>query len=119
MYFLTMAGCLLAASLTALICVNARSLGDFTGLLDTPDGVRKLHHGRVPLLGGLAIILPTLLLAVTYLLWVTTEPTLGIAFAAMVCAAIVGSIDDRAGLSARKRLIAQAVIVAVACLIEP
>src|SRR4051794_27960795 len=111
MYFLTLAGCLLAASLTGLICINARSLGAYTGLLDNPDGVRKLHQGSVPLLGGLAVILPTVLLAVTYLLWVTTEPTLGIAFAAMVCAAIVGSIDDRNGLAAWKRLLAQAGIV--------
>jgi len=119
MYVLTIAGCLVAALFTALICANAQKIGNYAGLLDRPDSVRKLHQGSVPLIGGLAIILPVALMAVAYLLWVTTEHTLGTAIAAMVCAAIVGVIDDSRGLSARERLLAQAIIVVMACLIEP
>jgi len=77
MYVLTIAGCLVAALFTALICANAQKIGNFAGLLDRPDSVRKLHQGSVPLIGGLAIILPVALMAVAYLLWVTPNTRWG------------------------------------------
>src|SRR4051794_23866328 len=119
MYFLTAEGCVLAAIASGIICAAANPLAKFAGLIDKPDGVRKLHKGGVPLVGGLAIILPASILACGYLLFVQAERTLGIAVASLLAASLVGVMDDRAGLPVVKRLASLAAIVALACLFEP
>jgi UDP-GlcNAc:undecaprenyl-phosphate GlcNAc-1-phosphate transferase len=119
MYFYTVAGCLLSALLTSLICLNARALASRFGLMDRPDGARKLHARPTPLIGGLAIILPSTLLAVAYLAWVQAERTLGIAVGAMAATALLGVLDDRAGLAVSKRLGVLAGIIVFACMLDP
>jgi UDP-GlcNAc:undecaprenyl-phosphate GlcNAc-1-phosphate transferase len=119
MYFLTLAGCVLAACSTGLICAYANTLGRVTGLLDRPDGVRKLHDGAVPLMGGLAIALPCLLLALAYIIYVYPDRMLIAVAISLAAVALVGALDDRFGLGALTRMGLLAAIVLVAFFLEP
>jgi len=119
MYLYTAAGCFLAAVLTSLICFNARAFGAYNGLMDRPDGTRKLHANPTPLVGGLAIILPATLLAVAYIARVQAERTFGVAVGAMAATALLGVIDDRIGLPVGRRLGVLAAVIAIACMLEP
>jgi len=119
MYLFTVAGCLLGAVLTSLICLNARTLSAYNGLIDRPDGMRKLHAIPTPLIGGLAIIVPATLLAVAYIACVQAQRTLGIAVGAMAATALLGVIDDRIGLPVGRRLGVLAAIIAIASILEP
>lgn len=76
------------------------------GLIDHPGERRKVHRHSVPPIGGLAIsiglaasILVALPFDITYLY--------GMAGAALLV--VVGAIDDRFGLGAKERLLAQAI----------
>jgi len=114
----TLAGCLVAAWLSLLISGNAAYIAARFGLIDQPDGARKLHIGSIPLLGGLAVVVPFLLLAITFILWIQPEPTLDIAVGAMAATAIIGCIDDRRGLSVKLRMLALCGIIATACMLD-
>ncbi|MFQ6019002.1 MAG: glycosyltransferase family 4 protein [Kiloniellaceae bacterium] len=52
------------AALTLLVCIFAERIGTLLGLVDEPDGRRKVHARGTPLVGGLAIIAPLALTAV-------------------------------------------------------
>ena len=114
----TIAGCLAAALISWLICTNALVIGTKRGLIDRPDGIRKLHYGAVPLLGGFAVIVPFLIVAVSYMLLVQAEPTLGVAAACMAATVVVGYLDDHRGMNVRNRLLALCAIVGAACLLD-
>jgi len=78
------------------ICLTARRIGSALGVLDRPDNVRKLHAGAVPLVGGLAILLPFGVVAGAS---AVTDPVFG-AVAPVILAAtgllfIMGMMDDR------------------------
>ena len=101
-----------------------RSLARRYGLVDRPDGRRKLHAKSVPLGGGLAIFLSTMagVCAVLFLPLLRDElvaqvPMLiGMGFAALLIAA-VGLIDDICGMRARYKLLGQfaAVLIVMSC----
>jgi UDP-GlcNAc:undecaprenyl-phosphate GlcNAc-1-phosphate transferase len=98
----------LTALFTSLLAVEAlRIRARHLGLLDRPDQ-RKRHVGAVPLVGGIAIYLGVLLGA-----WCVPELT---QFSkALLCGAgvmvLLGTLDDRLGLSVRSRLLVQTVTV--------
>src|SRR3954464_800972 len=109
-----LAACLL---LTPLV----RSAALRWGLVDEPDGRRKIHTRPIPVAGGVAVLLTSaVLLAVTFALvgplrdlledrWLTFA---GLAAAAAVVA-VVGVADDYYGLRGRNKLVGQLVAVAV------
>ncbi len=91
--------------MSLLICAYARPISIVLGILDAPDGKRKIHLTITPLAGGLAIGLPTLL-ALFYNA-VTTDflPLyLVIAFAGLA-SLLLGLLDDRAHIRPFYRLI--------------
>jgi UDP-GlcNAc:undecaprenyl-phosphate/decaprenyl-phosphate GlcNAc-1-phosphate transferase len=96
---------LLCAVLVAVFAPLARR----AGLVDSPDA-RKQHAGDVPLVGGLAIYL-----TLTFTLLLSDLPLNSLRgfFAGSVILVVVGIIDDFHELSATKRLIAQAIAVAL------
>jgi len=49
----------LSGMVATIICWLAMPIGNFLGLLDKPDADRKLHGQVTPLVGGLAIIIPS------------------------------------------------------------
>ena len=96
--------------MTLIFCVNAAYLGQRLGLIDKPDGLRKLHQGHVPLIGGFPVICATLVsgLVVIFLHW-NNEPTFVYSLCwFLICIAgffIIGLVDDYQDLSAKRRLI--------------
>ncbi len=83
------------------------------GLVDHPDE-RKVHSGRIPLVGGIAIFATALVCAV-FATAFDTETRLFFLASGIVLAA--GIIDDRWGLTPRSRFIAQSAAVLVMILV--
>ena len=104
LYVLSMVGVLLAAGLSALVCWRARSLGVWLGVLDKPDGRRKLHARVTPLVGGVAVMLPTLLMAAIMAAFTDFARFYVALLAAGAGALIMGFIDDRRHISPTLRL---------------
>src|SRR4051794_18293248 len=91
------------------------------GLVDHPDGRRKIHSRPIPVVGGVAIFFATTVTLIAALAWSDTWAQLtgphgrvyfGLLLASAVIAA-VGVVDDRRGLRGRHKLVGQVVAVAV------
>jgi UDP-GlcNAc:undecaprenyl-phosphate GlcNAc-1-phosphate transferase len=104
-----------AAAISALICVYARPISIALGILDAPDGQRKIHPTITPLAGGLAIGLPTLL-ALFYSALATDFLPLYLTIAvAGLASLLLGLLDDRAHIRPIYRL-ALSLLLALAVL---
>ncbi|MCA9055498.1 MAG: undecaprenyl/decaprenyl-phosphate alpha-N-acetylglucosaminyl 1-phosphate transferase, partial [Planctomycetaceae bacterium] len=96
-----------------------RRLATRVGLVDNPDGHRKLHPQVTPLGGGVAVLLATSLTIAGVFWWggvessaIARQPnfTLGLLAAAwLIC--LVGLLDDALSLRGRQKLAAQFVAV--------
>ncbi|MEQ9407669.1 MAG: MraY family glycosyltransferase [Fuerstiella sp.] len=82
------------------------------GVVDAPDGNRKLHDRPIPLTGG-----PTLCVAVILTLLLFADQLnpafqdlkfLGALFVSSILIVVIGVIDDRSGLRGRQKLAGQA-----------
>jgi UDP-GlcNAc:undecaprenyl-phosphate/decaprenyl-phosphate GlcNAc-1-phosphate transferase len=91
------------------------------GLVDHPDGRRKIHSRPIPVVGGVAIFFATTVTLIAALAWSDTWTELtgdhgrvyfGLLLASAVIAA-VGVVDDRRGLRGRHKLVGQFVAVAI------
>jgi len=86
---------ILAGFLALGICVFASPLGHLLGVVDKPDGERKLHARATPLIGGIAIIVP-LVIALGLISIASDFAPFFIALAvATLAVLILGLIDDR------------------------
>jgi UDP-GlcNAc:undecaprenyl-phosphate GlcNAc-1-phosphate transferase len=95
----------MAAAVSALISVFARPIAAWLGVLDAPDGRRKIHPVITPLAGGLAIGLPTLMALLIAALATNFLPLyLAIAAAGLACL-LLGLLDDRADIRPTYRLL--------------
>jgi UDP-GlcNAc:undecaprenyl-phosphate GlcNAc-1-phosphate transferase len=107
-YFL-LAGCALLLALSATPLV--RRLAVHLGIVDRP-AARKIHTRPIPLMGGVAIyaafIISLLLLGDK----AYVRETVGIFVGASLCS-LVGLWDDRRGLSALSKLLAQALAATI------
>ncbi len=111
---------LIAFIVSMLCCENADRLGKFLGVVDRPDGQRKLHSKPTPLVGGTALALALLLLEVG---WLLTQPTHTRLFTALIIATggfwTIGFLDDRFDLRPFHRLAASLALFALIMLVEP
>ena len=109
---------LAAALISGTVCVFADDLGRLLGVVDKPDGRRKIHPRATPLVGGLAVMLP-LLAAAPIFAAVTNFTSFYLAlFGAGVICTVLGFIDDRQHLRPSVRLlISVAVCIAVLLLV--
>ena len=64
------------------------------GLVDNPDNNRKFHSKSVPLLGGIMIFLPFLIINLYSIIFHQIENAYLIIFICCTCCLIVGLIDD-------------------------
>jgi UDP-GlcNAc:undecaprenyl-phosphate GlcNAc-1-phosphate transferase len=104
----------------ALVAVPlARRFARHVGLVDRPDGRRKLHHRAVPVAGGVAILVSALCVlagaaylspAAADLFGSAGELTGLLPGAVAIC--LVGVLDDRYGLRGRYKLLGQTFAVA-------
>ena len=101
---------LASAVLALFFCVKAEPLGQWLGLVDKPDGQRKLHQGHVPLIGGFPVVSAVLLSGATMTIFYWHDEA---AFAYSLCwfliavagFFLIGLVDDHHELSAKRRLI--------------
>src|SRR5437764_1189184 len=110
-----------ALALCLLLTPIVRSAALRWGLVDEPDGRRKIHARPIPIAGGVAVLLTAVVvLAVTFSLggpwreavgdrWMTI---VGLAAAACIIA-VVGVADDYVGLRGRHKLFWQLVAVGI------
>ena len=110
---------MLAAGAALVICLAARPLAHRLSVIDYPDGAggRKHHARPTPLVGGLAVMAPTLVALLLY-----GPGSYGFALAAVLAVMVtllLGLLDDRADLAPALRLGVCAVTLAVAIEISP
>lgn len=109
---------ILQVALSGLICIGARPIGELLGIMDKPDSLRKLHRGAVPLVGGLAILLPAALIGggVSYLDGVGLHWVIA---PVMIVLFVMGMLDDRQHLPPAMRLSISLVMFSFAIILAP
>jgi UDP-GlcNAc:undecaprenyl-phosphate/decaprenyl-phosphate GlcNAc-1-phosphate transferase len=102
--------CLTGGFVSLMICFMGDRIGQLLGVMDAPDGVRKLHSRATPLVGGLAIMLPVVLSSL-FLANATTFTPFYLSFAAATAAVmLLGLVDDRKHIRPYIRLAISVVI---------
>jgi UDP-GlcNAc:undecaprenyl-phosphate/decaprenyl-phosphate GlcNAc-1-phosphate transferase len=92
------------------ICIFGNPLGRLLGVMDSPDGERKLHSRATPLVGGLAVMLP-IVMAAFFLASSTAFTPFYISFAVATAAVmLLGLVDDRKHIRPYIRLAISVVI---------
>lgn len=86
------------------ICRLATPIGNFFGILDSPDTDRKLHGHVTPLVGGLAVVIPSVAIS---LMLADGPVTIIYAVLGLAClvALALGLIDDRNHINPAARLL--------------
>src|SRR5262245_22977412 len=117
------AGLVCSLVLTGFIRAPARRVG----LVDKPDGRRKIHERVVPVAGGIAVFASAVLVMVSAALvpgpvsdalGANTDGLIWLLVgAAMIC--LVGVVDDARGLRGRYKLLGQIAAVAVVIITGP
>ncbi|MBM3516445.1 MAG: undecaprenyl/decaprenyl-phosphate alpha-N-acetylglucosaminyl 1-phosphate transferase [Alphaproteobacteria bacterium] len=106
-------------ALAFIICLCARPLAARLGVVDVPDGRRKVHARATPLVGGIAVLVPVVVMAVVQAARTDLAPlylTLALGAAAFM---VLGFVDDRRSIRPLYRLVAAIVFCAVALLAVP
>lgn len=109
-----------AGSLSLLANWTARYVARRIGLVDRPDGHRKLQSAAIPLGGGIGIFVATLVTIGAIVAWVPAWHATVVAhrFEAMgllvgaTLIVLVGTLDDTVGLRGRQKLLGQAAAAA-------
>lgn len=117
-YFALLTAC---ASLSIVMCLNARRLCTSLNLLDYPLG-RKRHSEPTPLMGGVVMIAVLGPLALVYAFSGVSERWFGsmlIWIVSVTFMAFVGLADDRHSLSPRVRLLISFLVFATAAGVDP
>lgn len=110
---------LFLAGVCLILCLSADRIGRYLGVIDQPDGGRKLHAAPTPLVGGIAISFPWLLAIVTGAS-LKSLPGTFMAFAlGLALMFVVGLLDDRRHISALVRLIVSFGVFLALVLVEP
>lgn len=109
---------ILQIALSAFICLAATPIGTLLGIIDKPDSLRKLHRGAVPLVGGLAILLPAMLIGIG-LSWIEGASAHWVVLPTAMTLFIMGMMDDRAHLPPVIRLSVSLVMFSLAIILAP
>ncbi|NJL12075.1 MAG: undecaprenyl/decaprenyl-phosphate alpha-N-acetylglucosaminyl 1-phosphate transferase [Microscillaceae bacterium] len=109
---IVLAAFLIASGITFISIPAIINLAKQKRLFDEPDLARKLHHPRIPTLGGVAIFGGFLISSIFWFDY-TQDPALPYAFASMAILFFTGIKDDIIPLTARKKFVAQLIAVAI------
>ncbi|MBM3568785.1 MAG: undecaprenyl/decaprenyl-phosphate alpha-N-acetylglucosaminyl 1-phosphate transferase [Alphaproteobacteria bacterium] len=92
------------ALITLAVCLRARPIARRLGLMDLPDGRRKIHDRPTPLLGGIAVMPPVLVM----LVWLAATEEVGPLLIGLAGVALgfslIGLADDRRHIKPAVRL---------------
>jgi UDP-GlcNAc:undecaprenyl-phosphate GlcNAc-1-phosphate transferase len=112
---------LVALAVSLAICLDANQIGQFLGVMDVPDHVRKRHAKATPLVGGIAIMAAvTVWASIRLMTGQAVSPPMMIAI--QLCGAgvaAVGFADDKQRMSPLSRIILLIVFLAIAVAIDP
>ena len=103
------------------ICLFARPLGEWLEVIGHPDSERKTHSGPTPQVGGIAVMVPLSIWAISGLLWGSSAES-GFYFAILLCGsgvAIIGFMDDQHNISAGGRLLLLGMFSVIALRLDP
>jgi len=101
--------------------LNAETIGNRLRIMDRPDNRRKRHTKDTPLVGGVAILLPSLIWVAGALMTGLVADS-GTLAALMLCATGVGLIgfaDDQAAIAPLTRILFLLVFLALAFFVDP
>lgn len=111
----------LSGLITFVLCLRAREISLALGIMDTPDE-RKHHRVATPLMGGVALqigFIPVALALVYFTTPIGFRGSLLLCLACIAAITMVGLADDRHTLSARNRLLVTFVVFGAAALVDP
>lgn len=99
-----------AAVFTLAVCMVAGRVGRVLGVVDSPDGDRKVHEGDTPLVGGIAAVVPFLAMT-AYLGALSGFAPLYYTLAGVAGGSLVlGYVDDRGHIRPLWRLLLSATL---------
>ncbi|MCL1044123.1 UDP-N-acetylglucosamine--undecaprenyl-phosphate N-acetylglucosaminephosphotransferase [Shewanella electrodiphila] len=101
---------LISFVLSLITIFLTRPIAIRAGLVDLPNGGRKLHVGEIPLVGGIGIYISILTASMIFF---SHSQELNIYLVAAAMVLFVGSLDDRYDLSVKVRLIAQVIVASL------
>ncbi len=107
--------------LTVVVCFFARPIGEWLGVVDHPDSLRKIHPDPTPLVGGIAVMVPVAVWSVIRLVSGSAHGD-GLELAIVLCGggvAVVGFMDDQSMTSPTGRLILLAIFSIIALRLDP
>jgi UDP-GlcNAc:undecaprenyl-phosphate GlcNAc-1-phosphate transferase len=103
-----------------LVAGQASTIGRLAGLIDKPDGLRKLHTLPTPLVGGLGLYLAAIIGLALGLSRAQADTAV---IVSIFCAAsllfVIGVMDDRHGLPAWPKLLVGAAAISIAAALAP
>ena len=102
-----------------VLCLLAAPIGRVLGVIDSPDGERKLHDHETPLVGGLAVMLPLLLVATFFSIVSDFTPIFATFAGGTLSVMLLGFIDDRRHIKPYLRLAISLVICALIIFVVP
>lgn len=97
---------MVSALLSTLLCIRARSIGQWLCLMDVPAG-RKKHRVETPLMGGIVLLCALLPVSISAIYFTAPDRWLISFFiwlGAVASMALIGIADDRYSLSPRARI---------------
>jgi len=104
---------------SGVICVFATAIGTRLGVLDRPDGKRKIHPTTTPLVGGLAVMTPVLAMAAVLAVTTPFTPFYLALLAVGAGCFVLGLWDDRAHIRPLYRLLLSLALAWLALLAIP
>lgn len=108
-----------AAAFALAVCLAADRIGGLLGVMDSPDGVRKVHEKDTPLVGGVATVVPVVGLLV-YAGASSGYAPLYLVLAAVAGGSLVlGYMDDRGHVRPSWRLLGLASLCVAALYAAP
>ncbi len=110
---------LLAGLFALMVCAFGPAIGQRLGVMDMPDGRRKLHASPTPLVGGIAVLVPPVVVGVVQSVGSAWYP-LYLCLAALTAFFVaLGYLDDRRHIRAVLRLVISVVAVGLALWLVP
>ena len=95
----------ISALLTFAICAYGQRLAVAANLTSKPDGARRLHDRETPLLGGIAILVPVIIITLVYAALFPISLAMHGAIVAAALMLVIGVLDDLLGISPVWRLV--------------